>query len=171
LRVRRKFDNFENRMKKSENRNWDELIKTRPATERDIPEMLAIEVQSFPSPWSGEMFEKELTLDFSRRLVAEMKADKSVAGFVLCRMSGPVADIMTIAVKPDLRKSGLGGYILNKMMAEMVSLGVTEVWLEVRPGNLAAQALYLKSGIKKTGVRTKYYTDTGEDAIIMKREL
>ena len=49
--------------------------------------------------------------------------------------------------------------------------GVAIVYLEVRPSNEAARAFYAKLGFKTIGTRLKYYTDTGEDALVLKKKI
>ncbi|HIC84976.1 MAG TPA: GNAT family N-acetyltransferase, partial [Desulfobacterales bacterium] len=53
------------------------------------------------------------------------------------------------------------------MIQKGIDLGVKEIWLEVRPSNGAAIKLYEKQGFQVKGRRQKYYTDTGEDALVM----
>jgi ribosomal-protein-alanine N-acetyltransferase len=74
---------------------------------------------------------------------------------------------MNIAVRPGLRRQGLGRMLLGRMIAFAKSERVCAVWLEVRPSNVIARKLYEKMGFTEAGRRPKYYRDTQEDAIIM----
>jgi ribosomal-protein-alanine N-acetyltransferase len=116
------------------------------------------------------MFERELDLEFSYHMVAELKGG-GIGGYVFCWRAGPEANVMTLAVRSDLRRQGLGSWILQKTLDELENSGIKGVWLEVRPGNLAARSLYRSFGFQEVGIRPKYYYDTGEDAIVMKKEL
>ena len=75
--------------------------------------------------------------------------------------------ITTIAVAPEYRGRGIGELILNGLIDQGMVLNADMLTLEVRVSNLVAQQLYLKYGFKAAGTRPRYYTDNGEDALIM----
>jgi len=75
--------------------------------------------------------------------------------------------IVTLAVRRDYRKLGVGGAILRHCLRICFEKSFINVTLEVRASNKTAQSLYLKHGFKTVGVRKNYYTDDGEDALIM----
>jgi ribosomal-protein-alanine N-acetyltransferase len=75
--------------------------------------------------------------------------------------------ITTIAVAPEFRGRGIGELILNGLIDQGMALNADMLTLEVRVSNLVAQQLYLKYGFKPSGTRPRYYTDNGEDALIM----
>ena len=75
--------------------------------------------------------------------------------------------IVTLAVRRDYRKLGVGGAILLNCLRICFEKSFINVTLEVRASNKSAQSLYLKHGFKTVGVRKNYYTDDGEDALIM----
>ncbi|WP_110513507.1 ribosomal protein S18-alanine N-acetyltransferase [Herpetosiphon llansteffanensis] len=75
--------------------------------------------------------------------------------------------ITTIAVTPSQRGQGLGELLLNGLIDQGVDMGATRLTLEVRISNESAQRLYLKYGFEPSGTRVRYYTDNGEDALIM----
>ena len=77
------------------------------------------------------------------------------------------AHISTIAVRPDWRRRGIGELLLVAMLERAVELGADLATLEVRISNVAAQSLYQKYGFAKVGLRPRYYSDRGEDALIM----
>ncbi|MFB0534808.1 MAG: ribosomal protein S18-alanine N-acetyltransferase [Anaerolineae bacterium] len=77
------------------------------------------------------------------------------------------AHISTIAVRPDWRRRGIGELLLVAMLERAVELGADLATLEVRISNVAAQGLYQKYGFAKVGLRPRYYSDRGEDALIM----
>ena len=72
---------------------------------------------------------------------------------------------MTLAVRPERRRRGLGQALVEAALADPASAGARRVYLEVRPSNLAARALYGSLGFTETGVRPRYYGD--EDALLM----
>jgi ribosomal-protein-alanine N-acetyltransferase len=75
--------------------------------------------------------------------------------------------ITTIATAPEYRGRGVGELLLNGLIDQATDLGADMLTLEVRVSNTAAQRLYLKYGFRPAGRRTRYYTDNGEDALIM----
>jgi ribosomal-protein-alanine N-acetyltransferase len=77
------------------------------------------------------------------------------------------AHISTIAVRPEWRRRGIGELVLVAMLEQAVELGADLASLEVRVSNVTAQSLYQKYGFAKVGLRPHYYSDRGEDALIM----
>lgn len=75
--------------------------------------------------------------------------------------------ITTIATAPEHRGYGVGELLLNGLIDHALELGADMLTLEVRVSNLVAQQLYLKYGFRAAGKRPRYYTDNGEDALIM----
>jgi ribosomal-protein-alanine N-acetyltransferase len=75
--------------------------------------------------------------------------------------------ITTIAVAPEYRGRGIGELALNGLIDQGMALNADMLTLEVRVSNVVAQQLYLKYGFKPAGTRPRYYTDNGEDALIM----
>src|SRR5271170_19242 len=127
------------------------VVELRDAVARDLPRICEIERKSYTTPWSLKSFERELTLPFSRTLVASLNGDledaatpAGVVGF-LCRWL--VADechILNIAVDSEYRRRGVGYYLLSSTIAEAVSKEATCITLEVRRANFAARQLYRK---------------------------
>jgi len=139
----------------------------------DINEILSIENSLFPVPWSQEVFMRELQLQISRNLVAKIYRNlfNEIAGYMTYWILPGEAHIHKIAVRRDLQKSG----IASKLMAEMIRLSCEEgaalCMLEVGQFNEGAKKLYEKFGFTVTEVRSKYYAESGEDALIMCAEL
>lgn len=75
--------------------------------------------------------------------------------------------ITTIAVAPEYRGRGIGELLLNGLIDQALDLHADVLTLEVRVSNVVAQQLYLKYGFRPAGTRPRYYTDNGEDALIM----
>jgi ribosomal-protein-alanine N-acetyltransferase len=75
--------------------------------------------------------------------------------------------ITTIAVAPEYRGRGIGELLLNGLIDQALTLNIDMLTLEVRVSNVVAQQLYLKYGFRPSGTRPRYYTDNGEDALIM----
>jgi ribosomal-protein-alanine N-acetyltransferase len=153
-------------------------IHIRDATDRDLAGISEIERLAFPAPWTMASFQRELTLPFSRIMVAIPAAshergrdDKGkIAGF-LCRwLIADECHVLNIAVPPESRRLGIGTVLLTEAIAEARSTGASVVTLEVRRSNLAARQLYRKFKFEERRLRRHYY-GPGEDAIIMELRL
>ncbi|WP_249209211.1 GNAT family N-acetyltransferase [Magnetospirillum sulfuroxidans] len=90
------------------------------------------------------------------------------AGMVLWRNIGDEAEILSIAVLPPWRRSGLGWQLLDAAVRSSIAKGAAVMFLEVAADNAGAQNLYLRSGFVKVGVRKRYYAD--KDAWVMRRD-
>jgi ribosomal-protein-alanine N-acetyltransferase len=133
---------------------------------KDLDDIEVVEHLSFTTPWSRESFINELKTNvFARYFVAEK--EKRVIGYGGMWLVLDEAHITNIAVHPDYRGRGLGERLMRSLMSFAVSSGATAMTLEVRRSNEAAKQLYRKLGFVEEGVRPGYYTDNGEDAIIM----
>lgn len=146
-------------------------IHIRDATGRDLPRIIEIERLAFPSPWTLASFERELTLPFSRIILALPAGGTApIAGF-LCRwLIADECHILNIAVHPDSRRLGIGSVLLSEAISEAKSMGAGVVTLEVRRSNLPARQLYRKFEFEERRLRRHYY-GPGEDAIIMELRL
>jgi len=153
-------------------------IHIRDATDRDLPGIIEIERLAFPAPWTMASFQRELTLPFSRIMVAipavshEHGRDDNgrIAGF-LCRwLIADECHVLNIAVHPESRRLGIGTVLLTEAIAEARSMGASVVTLEVRRSNLPARQLYRKFEFEERRLRRHYY-GPGEDAIIMELQL
>ena len=91
----------------------------------------------------------------------------SLAGYAGLWLVADEAHITTIAVRPQFRGLGLGELLLASMVEAALDINARWLTLEVRVSNSSAQALYRKYGFKDGGLRRHYYSDNGEDALIM----
>jgi len=131
----------------------------------DLPQVIAIERRSFPTPWSLAMFVLELSKP-SGVCLAAIDAGKLV-GYLVCARYDQVWHLMNIAVDPSARRRGLGRRMLEAML-ERAGPDASYT-LEVRTSNAPAISLYESLGFRAAGTRPRYYQDTGEDALIMWR--
>ena len=142
-------------------------IHIRDATARDLPRIIEIERLAFPAPWTLASFERELTLPFSRIMLALPKDGTGMIAGFLCRwLIADECHVLNIAVHPDSRRLGIGTVLLGEAISEAKSAGAGVVTLEVRRSNLAARQLYRKFEFEERRLRRHYY-GPGEDAIIM----
>ncbi|MED0680969.1 ribosomal protein S18-alanine N-acetyltransferase [Aneurinibacillus thermoaerophilus] len=133
---------------------------------KDLDDIEEVEQLSFPTPWSRESFINELKNNvFARYFVIEK--DKRVIGYGGMWLVLDEAHITNIAIHPDYRGLRLGERLMRRLMGLAIRSGAASMTLEVRKSNEVAQRLYRKLGFVEEGVRPGYYTDNGEDAIIM----
>ena len=151
--------------------NWDERIELRPAEIGDLEEILEIEQKSFRTPWSRQMFLRELELAFSYHRVARLRINNQLVGYIFCWSADKEASILSLAVNSEFRRQGIGAYILESALRDFKEQGIREAWLEARVSNFPAIALYQRLDFSLVGLRLGYYQDTGEDALVMKKEL
>ncbi len=133
----------------------------------DLPAVVAIENASFTRPWTRGTLGDELEQSLSWRTVA-VEPGKGVLGFLLGRRYPDLWHVMDLAVAPDWRRRGVGSLLLEGFLEAADAAGA-DVTLEVRRENTAAAALYESRGFSVVGVRRGYYTDSGEDALVMMR--
>ena len=142
-------------------------MNIRRMTAADVPQVHAIEVATFASPWSAQSLLDEMERNtFARYLVAE-EPDGSIIGYAGVWAIFEEGHITNIAVEASHRRQGIGRALLAALMQYAANLGVQYLTLEVRRGNLAAQELYKSFGFVKLSVRKNYYEDNGEDALLM----
>ena len=138
-------------------------------TEADLPEVLAIESVSFPTPFTINLFRMELNLNVAHLYV--MKREGKVMGYLDFWRVGPEVHLITIGVHPDFRKKGAGTKLIEFMLSEARKTQVETVSLDVRPSNAAGLKLYQKFGFRQAGIRRRYYQDNDEDALVLSLHL
>ena len=134
----------------------------------DLNKIEEIERESFIDPWNVKMLSDAFLSNGFLGLTYE--SDGEIIGYVFGKTVVDEGEIELIAVKKTHRKQGVGKALLTEFLAAVKSIGVTDVFLEVRRSNIAAQALYEKAGFTYIAVREKYYGGV-EDALVMKKRL
>ncbi|MFQ5867310.1 MAG: ribosomal protein S18-alanine N-acetyltransferase [bacterium] len=144
-----------------------------PLDYSDLEEVVKIESESFPEPWSLAMFYHELILPFSHFYVMREKSqEEKKGGMVAYGGFWTVKDeahITNLAVHPEYRNRGIGSKFLGILLEKAKNLGAKIATLEVRTSNKVGQRLYEKWGFRKVRVTEGYYAYTGEDAIVMEK--
>lgn len=141
----------------------------RKMTERDLDEVVRIENESFPVPWSREAYRHELKNNFAVYLVCDFEGE--VVGYGGMWIVFEEAHITNIAVDKNFRGRGMGRRLLEELERIAREKNVLRIILEVRPSNEVARRLYQSMGFVETGIRKGYYSDNGEDAIVMTKLL
>ena len=140
-----------------------------PMREEHVAQVAALERICFSDPWSEGSITAELRNPLSTWLVSE--EDGTVTGYIGAQSVPPEADVMNLAVSPDCRRQGFGAQLLCTMIELLHRQGIEALFLEVRPSNTAAIALYERHGFVQVGRRPKYYVNPTEDALILRKEL
>ena len=148
----------------------DAPVRILPLSRDNLEAMLAIERASFDEPWSRAQLAREFDLDHSRRIGAFLTEGRRLAGYLIAwRLRGEV-QVLNLAVDPGYRRRGIGRILLEDLLSRADAAQWGPVWLEVRPSNGPAWALYQSAGFELTGRRPGYYSDTGEDALVLVRK-
>jgi ribosomal-protein-alanine N-acetyltransferase len=132
---------------------------------RDMPEVLAAELESFEFPWSEDDFIRCLRQRNCIGMVAEH--DDRVVGFMIYELHKTRIHVLNFAVAEEYRRAGVGSQMLAKLIAKLSSQRRSRVILEVRETNLAAQLFFRENGFRAVSVLRSYYADTPEDAYLM----
>ena len=140
-------------------------IKLRRARISDLCSVLAIEKEAFPTPWSENSFRQELS--GRGRYFWILEKDGEVVGYICFWVWGEEMQVANLAIKKEYRGQRLGEYLLRQALRLSSKKGAKTAFLEVREKNLPARKLYQRLGFQSIGRRTKYYLDTGEDALIL----
>ncbi len=138
-------------------------------TAQDLDGIIAIEQVSFPTPWPRQFFDMELKSSKSYKRVS--KIDGTVVGYIIALKVYDEVHILNLAVHPEHRRKGIGRGLLSECLRHFSNSGIRSAILEVRVQNKNAITLYEKAGFRPIGLRRKYYSDTGEDALVMKLDM
>lgn len=140
------------------------MVKIRKATSKDAEEILRIERESFPDPWSLNTLILEIENPLNEVFVIE---NEKVFGYVIGMTLYDEIHIGTIALESIYRNLGYGEKLLGQIL-KITDEKNLDVTLEVRVKNANAIHLYKKLGFVEEGIRKNYY-GRGKDALIMWR--
>jgi len=149
----------------------EQAFFTRPAGTADLPALVTIEQACFAIPWSEESLRQDLENNPAARILVAASTDGQLAGYAAYWAVADEAQINNIAVLPAYRRRGLGLKLLESLIQKARSENLRQLFLEVRASNLPARRLYESCGFQIVGCRHGYYTDNGEDAIIMLKKI
>jgi [ribosomal protein S18]-alanine N-acetyltransferase len=141
----------------------------------DVEPLVRLEQQLFgPDAWTAPTWWAELAQagpGASRDYLLVQDPGGEIVGYGGVSINGPDADVMTLAVSPGRRGTGLGRHLLGLLVDAARAGGAAQLLLEVRADNVPAQRLYLSSGFERIAVRRGYYrtADGPVDAWIMRR--
>jgi ribosomal-protein-alanine N-acetyltransferase len=142
----------------------------RPMREQDVDAVFAIERRAYEFPWTAGIFRDCLRAGYDCIVLAH---GIEVVGYGVLSAAAGEAHVLNICVAPEWHGRGHGRRLLRALLHLARSRGAQRVFLEVRPSNGGAIALYDQEGFNEIGRRPRYYParDGREDAIVMAMEL
>ena len=144
-------------------------VRILPMTADHLGEVAELERICFSMPWSRKMLAEELDNALSAFLVA-LDDEGRVAGYAGLQVVLDEGYITNVAVRPDCRRRGVAGKLLQVFLDFAQGNRLAFLTLEVRASNYDAIALYGSRGFRSVGRRKNYYEHPKEDALIMTRE-
>ena len=135
----------------------------------DLPDVLRIEQQNYEFPWDEEIFKDCFRANYDLRVCEELDR---ILGYCIVSVGAGEAHILNISVDPAERRQGIGQKMLEYLIEQLQGKAET-LFLEVRPSNTSAIALYKKIGFNEIGIRKDYYPAQNgrEDALMLAMEL
>jgi len=144
-----------------------------PARIDDAERIFTIETEAFAQPWQRQAIIDELANpDAWHQIARNPTPDGSrltIAGYILVRFLTDEMHIMKLAVDSRWRQMGIATALLEAAQTEAMRRAAAVMLLEVRPSNRAAIRFYQKAGFRTIGIRSNYYPNTGEDALVMSK--
>jgi ribosomal-protein-alanine N-acetyltransferase len=135
-----------------------------------IPDVLRIERESFPAPWTEAMFRQEAEEKWlSRSFVAVL--DGHLVGYIIAWFLRGEVHVLNLAVTGAQQRKGIARQMLTHVLGIATKEACHLITLEVRVSNEPAKLLYLAMGFAPVGIRRRYYHDNDEDALVMTKRL
>ena len=146
-------------------------IKTRVMRESDVGAVMSSELAAYPHPWTGGIFRDCIRVGY--HCVVVESASGVLQGYAIMSVVTDEAHLLNLCASPDCRRCGLGREILKQLLETASVAGARRMFLEVRPSNIAALALYASEGFLEIGRRPRYYRagEGREDAVVLARDL
>ena len=142
----------------------------RKMTAADLDAVEAIERLMHSNPWTRGNFSDSLGAGY-HCWIAER--DGRLAGYAIVAVGADVAHLLNLTVAPEWQRQGIGAAFAAFLTKLARDYGAVKIFLEVRPSNGAARALYARAGFAEIGVRRGYYpaAEGREDAVVMEMQL
>jgi ribosomal-protein-alanine N-acetyltransferase len=145
-------------------------VLMRSMAHEDLNQVSDIERRSYDFPWSHGVFRDCLLAGYH---CVTLERDARVAGYAILSIAAGEAHILNLCVDPQYRSHGYGKKLLDEIITRARRADVVEIFLEVRPSNQTALALYRKRGFRQIANRPAYYQarDGREDAAVLSKKL
>ncbi|HMA87471.1 MAG TPA: ribosomal protein S18-alanine N-acetyltransferase [Burkholderiales bacterium] len=143
-----------------------ETPRLEPMREADLAEVAAAESEIYTHPWSRGNFADSLR---ARYQCYTLRRGADLVGYFVLMVAAGEAHLLNLSVAAAHQRRGHGSALLADLMRLARELGARTLFLEVRPSNLGAQALYRRFGFRRIGLRRGYYPAQGgrEDALVL----
>lgn len=144
----------------------------RPMAVADLASVLAIESVAYSHPWNRANFVDSIAAGYSAEL--RLQAGGGVVGYFVALPGFEESHLLNLTVAPAWQRAGHGQALLQRVMQLARQRGDQALWLEVRPSNVAALALYQRLGFAQVGCRRNYYpapNQRREDALVLRKAL
>jgi ribosomal-protein-alanine N-acetyltransferase len=134
--------------------------------EQDLGEVMAIEEAIYSHPWTRGNFADSLVAGYECRT---LRLDAELLGYFIVMIAAGEAHLLNLSVAPAWQRKSHGSGLLREAAAIARSRGARSMFLEVRPSNAGAQALYTRFGFRRIAVRRGYYPAHAgrEDALVL----
>jgi ribosomal-protein-alanine N-acetyltransferase len=147
-------------------------LQLAPMRATDLEQVVQIETDVYPHPWSHGNFLDALASGYLTRVVSDPQ--QKLIGYFLLMMAVDEAHLLNISVRRDWQRHGIGRMLLDQVTALARASGMASILLEVRPSNQRAVEIYRRYGYVPIGLRKNYYPaadNQREDAIVMRFSL
>jgi [ribosomal protein S18]-alanine N-acetyltransferase len=144
--------------------------RVRAMADSDLDAVAAIEKRAYEFPWSRGIFVDCLAVPYVCEVLEE--GDR-VIGYGIMSLAADEAHLLNLCIDIAAQSRGLGGYMLDHLLRRAAEAGARVLYLEVRPTNARAIALYRRAGFVRIGMRRNYYRAASghEDALVLARSL
>ena len=156
-------------MPSSETGDYQDPFLVAPVSHIWLARLVEIDSTWNPRAWSERLFERELSHPLAR--IRGLFINSSLVGYLIAHVVLDEAHIVSLGIDPQWRGRGGGSALLGDFLRYARLDGVRVLTLDVRVSNIAARRLYEGRGFAVAGLRRNYYSDNGEDALTMRREL
>ena len=138
---------------------------TAPMTEADLDEVVSIENAVYTHPWTRQNFSDSLCAGYACRVA---RRNGMLIGYYVVSAAAGEAHLLNLSIAPQAQRRGHGRALLGEAVALARTLEAGRLFLEVRPSNPPAIALYASAGFEQLAVRRGYYPAHGgrEDAFV-----
>ena len=133
--------------------------------------LLKIERKCFSEPWTRPMFEEEFENPVSHLWGWFEEPGSDLFGYLVGWLIFEEFHIANLGVRPDWRRKGIAGALLDFSLIWATERGAERALLEVRTSNTGALSLYRKFGFSLISVRHSYYRFPTEDALVFQKKL
>ncbi len=143
-----------------------------PMTALHLDDVAALEKQCYPFPWTRGNFADALM--GNQWTQVQWSDDGALMAYIVAMPGVEEMHLLNVTVAPSFRRRGLAIALMQALEDEAVQRNARKLWLEVRPSNVEALALYARLGFVQRGVRRGYYPaaqSTREDAWVLARDI